>query len=162
MRTVCNKLSKGIRLNDNGVFSIMVRKPEIKPSDHYIVGIGASAGARSVRAVLHEHTSGKRHVVHPGAAPRPHAQEHNDGPAPPLHADGCVQAEDGMKVAPDKVYIIPPNKDMSIMHKTLRLMEPTAKRGSGTRWISSSARWPRVRRPYASSFRELVRRARWA
>ncbi len=37
--------------------------------------------------------------------------------------------EDGMKVEPNRVYVIPPNKDLSILHGTLHLLEPTASRG---------------------------------
>lgn len=39
------------------------------------------------------------------------------------------QAKDGMKVQPNHVYIIPPNKDMSILHGTLQLLEPSMPRG---------------------------------
>lgn len=39
------------------------------------------------------------------------------------------QAEDGMKVKPGTVYIIPPNKDMSILHGTLQLLEPVISQG---------------------------------
>ncbi|MDP3105834.1 MAG: chemotaxis protein CheB, partial [Candidatus Methanoperedens sp.] len=39
------------------------------------------------------------------------------------------QAEDGMKINPNSVYIIPPNKDMAILHGTLQLLEPTVSRG---------------------------------
>jgi len=39
------------------------------------------------------------------------------------------QAEDGMKVEPNSVYVIPPNKDISILHGTLQLLEPSAPRG---------------------------------
>ncbi|MEI6196923.1 MAG: CheR family methyltransferase, partial [Verrucomicrobiota bacterium] len=34
-----------------------------------------------------------------------------------------------MRVAPDCVYVIPPNRDMSILHGVLHLFEPTAARG---------------------------------
>jgi two-component system CheB/CheR fusion protein len=34
------------------------------------------------------------------------------------------QVQDGMQVEPHSVYIIPPNKDMAILHGTLQLMEP--------------------------------------
>lgn len=40
-----------------------------------------------------------------------------------------LQADDGMVVAPDRVYVIPPNKEISILHGVLRLLEPTAPRG---------------------------------
>jgi two-component system, chemotaxis family, CheB/CheR fusion protein len=40
-----------------------------------------------------------------------------------------VQVRDRQKVAPDRVYVIPPNKDMSILHGVLHLLEPAAPRG---------------------------------
>jgi two-component system CheB/CheR fusion protein len=39
------------------------------------------------------------------------------------------QVKDRMRVKPDCVYVIPPNKDMSILHGILHLFEPTAPRG---------------------------------
>ena len=39
------------------------------------------------------------------------------------------QVRDGMRVKPNCVYVIPPNKDMSILHGVLHLFEPTAPRG---------------------------------
>ncbi len=39
------------------------------------------------------------------------------------------QVEDGMRIRQDCVYIIPPNKDMAILHKTLHLYEPMVRRG---------------------------------
>ncbi len=39
------------------------------------------------------------------------------------------QVRDRMRVKPDCVYVIPPNKDMSILHGVLHLFEPTAPRG---------------------------------
>ena len=40
-----------------------------------------------------------------------------------------VQVKDRTKVQPDCVYVIPPNKDMSILHGVLHLLEPAAPRG---------------------------------
>jgi two-component system CheB/CheR fusion protein len=40
-----------------------------------------------------------------------------------------VQVKDRTRVDPDSVYIIPPNKDMSILHGTLHLLDPLAPRG---------------------------------
>jgi len=40
-----------------------------------------------------------------------------------------VQIKDRMKIVPDHVYVIPPNKDLSILHGTLHLLEPAAPRG---------------------------------
>ncbi len=41
-----------------------------------------------------------------------------------------VQAEDGMPVIPNRLHIIPPNRDMSIFHGILHLHEPTSPRGA--------------------------------
>jgi two-component system, chemotaxis family, CheB/CheR fusion protein len=40
-----------------------------------------------------------------------------------------VQASDRSKVKPNHVYVIPPNKDMSILHGALHLLAPAAPRG---------------------------------
>ena len=40
-----------------------------------------------------------------------------------------VQVKDRQKVAPNSVYVIPPNKDMSILHGVLHLLKPEAPRG---------------------------------
>ena len=39
------------------------------------------------------------------------------------------EVEDGMAVEPNCAYIIPPNKDMALLHGTLHLMDPDAPRG---------------------------------
>ena len=40
-----------------------------------------------------------------------------------------IQVKDRTTVRPDCVYVIPPNKDMSILHGVLYLLKPTATRG---------------------------------
>jgi two-component system CheB/CheR fusion protein len=40
-----------------------------------------------------------------------------------------VQIKDSTRVKPDCVYVIPPNKDLSILHGVLHLLEPIAPRG---------------------------------
>lgn len=40
-----------------------------------------------------------------------------------------VQIRDRMKIEPNHVYVIPPNKDLSILHDVLHLLEPAAPRG---------------------------------
>jgi two-component system CheB/CheR fusion protein len=39
------------------------------------------------------------------------------------------QAEDGMSARPNRVYVIPPNVDLSILHGKFQLLEPSAPRG---------------------------------
>jgi two-component system, chemotaxis family, CheB/CheR fusion protein len=40
-----------------------------------------------------------------------------------------VQIKDRQRIAADRVYVIPPNKDLSILHGVLHLLEPAAPRG---------------------------------
>ena len=40
-----------------------------------------------------------------------------------------IQVKDRTRVQPDCVYVIPPNKDMSILHGVLHLLDPVAPRG---------------------------------
>ena len=40
-----------------------------------------------------------------------------------------LQVQDNMEVLPDHVYVIPPNRDMSILHGSLFLFDPQAPRG---------------------------------
>ncbi len=40
-----------------------------------------------------------------------------------------VQIKDRMRVEPDQVHVIPPNKDLSILHGVLHLLQPAAPRG---------------------------------
>ena len=101
-----------------------------KDSAFPIVGIGASAGGLEALELFLRHVpagSGMAFVI----------IQHLD----PTHkgimvellqrttAMQVVQARDRMKVAPDRVYVIPPNKDMSILHGTLHLFDPVAPRG---------------------------------
>ncbi len=39
------------------------------------------------------------------------------------------QVEEGMKVEPNRIYIIPPNKDMAILNVMLHLLEPVVRKG---------------------------------
>ena len=95
-----------------------------------IVGIGASAGGLEALELFLKHVpdgSGMAFVI----------VQHLD----PTHKGILVellqrttrmpvaQVRDRQKVAPDRVYVIPPNKDLSILHGVLHLLEPAAPRG---------------------------------
>ncbi len=95
-----------------------------------IVGIGASAGGLEALELFLRHVpeaSGMAFVI----------VQHLDPTHKGIMAEllqratrmPVVQVRDRKKVAPDRVYVIPPNKDMSILHGVLHLLEPAAPRG---------------------------------
>ncbi|MBP7627447.1 MAG: PAS domain-containing protein [Zoogloea sp.] len=98
--------------------------------DFPIVGIGCSAGGLEALGVLLSGAppdSGMAFIVvqhldpeHPSNLPE---LLQRDTPMP------VVEASDGMLVRPDCVYVIPPNKDLSLLHGALHLLDPTEKRG---------------------------------
>ena len=95
-----------------------------------IIGIGASAGGlealeeflKSVPA-----DTGMAFVV------IQHLDPTHKGMMPELlqrsTSMGVFQAKNRMKVQPNRVYVIPPNKDLSILHGILHLLDPVARRG---------------------------------
>ena len=95
-----------------------------------IVGIGASAGGLEALELFLKNvpaTSGMAFVI----------VQHMDPTRKGIMAEllqratamEVVQVRDRTKVQPDHVYVIPPNKDMSILRGVLHLLEPTAPRG---------------------------------
>ena len=101
-----------------------------KKAPFYIVGMGGSAGGLEAFEHFFDNLppdTGMAFVL------VPHQDPTHKGMMPELlqrHTRMKIfPAEDGMKVRPDQVYIIPPNKDMSIFHGTLQLLEPSTPRG---------------------------------
>jgi len=95
-----------------------------------VVGIGASAGGlEAIEQLLRSvpERSGMAFVVvqHLDPTYRGMLAEllQRNTPMP------VVQAKDRMAVEPDHVYVIPPNKDMSLMHGKLHLLPQAAPRG---------------------------------
>ena len=95
-----------------------------------IVGIGASAGGLEALEHFLGHVpagSGMAFVI------VQHLDPTHKGIMPELlqRATGMkvIQVKDRTRVQPDCVYVIPPNKDMSILHGVLHLLEPAAPRG---------------------------------
>ena len=95
-----------------------------------VVGIGCSAsGLEALEKFLRN--------VPPGSGMAFVVVQHLD----PLHVSALpgllqrftamrvVEVEDGMAVVPDAVFVIPPNKDLSLLHGRLRLLEPFAPLG---------------------------------
>jgi len=95
-----------------------------------IVGIGASAGGLEALEQFLSHVpagSGMAFVI------VQHLDPTRKGIMPELlqrvTAMEVVQVKDRTPVRPDRVYVIPPNKDMSILHGVLHLLHPVAPRG---------------------------------
>jgi two-component system CheB/CheR fusion protein len=95
----------------------------------YIVGMGASAGGlEAFEAVFRNmpEDPGMAFVLVPHLDP-------NHASILPQLVQKCthmkvMQVEDGSKVLPNTVHIVPPNKDLAMLHGTLQLIEPTGSR----------------------------------
>jgi chemotaxis methyl-accepting protein methylase/PAS domain-containing protein len=95
-----------------------------------IVGIGASAGGLEALEQFLGRVpagSGMAFVI------VQHLDPTHKGIMPELLQRGTgmkvIQVKDRTPVRPDCVYVIPPNKDMSILHGVLHLLDPAAPRG---------------------------------
>jgi len=95
-----------------------------------IVGIGASAGGLEALEQFLGHVpkqSGMAFVI------VQHLDPTHKGIMPELlqRSTGMrvIQVKDRTPVRPDFVYVIPPNRDMSILHGVLHLLKPAAPRG---------------------------------
>ena len=104
--------------------------PSSVKSGFPVVGIGASAGGlealelflknvpeqTGVAFIIIQHLDPTHKGIMPELLQRATSME-------------VAQARDRMPVQPDCVYVIPPNKDLSILHGFLHLFEPAAPRG---------------------------------
>lgn len=112
-------------------------KPPLAPSESPVpaasfpvVGIGASAGGLEALEQFLDHTpadSGAAFVV------VQHLDPNHKGALPELLQRRTrmpvFQVEDGMRVEPNRVYVIPPNRDLVLEGGTLRLLKPAEPRG---------------------------------
>jgi two-component system CheB/CheR fusion protein len=95
-----------------------------------IVGLGASAGGLEALEVFFRkmpEDSGMGFVVVQHLDP-----DHEDMLAELLQRHTAMpvrRIEDGTSVEPNHVYVIPPNRDLSILHGVLYLLEPSGNRG---------------------------------
>ncbi|HOW62443.1 MAG TPA: chemotaxis protein CheB [Candidatus Contendobacter sp.] len=104
--------------------------PPAPPQAFPIIGIGASAGGLEALEQFLRHVSadsGMAFVI------VQHLDPTHRGIMPELlqRATGMVveQVKDHMAVQPNCVYVIPPNKDLSLLRGTLHLFEPATPRG---------------------------------
>lgn len=115
------------RATQKGSPATPIKKGVVRP---YVVGIGASAGGLEALEEFFSHmpiTNAIAFVV----------IEHLDPTQKDLLPEllqrvtpmKVLQAGDHMHVVPDHVYIIPPNKDLAILHHSFILLDPVAPRG---------------------------------
>ncbi len=95
-----------------------------------IVGIGASAGGLEALGKFFSHMPDNRGIAFVIIQ---HLDPHYKGMMPELlqrtTAMKVLEAQNGMKIKPDCVYVNPPNKELSMLHGTLYLFDPVAPRG---------------------------------
>ncbi|MDP2138454.1 MAG: chemotaxis protein CheB [Candidatus Didemnitutus sp.] len=111
----------------------MAAEPAVKAAPDRslpIVGIGASAGGLEALEQFFAHVPPKTGMAFVIVQ---HLDPTHECIMPELlqrsTAMKVVQVVDRTTVRPDSVYVIPPNKDMSILHGVLHLLEPVAPRG---------------------------------
>jgi chemotaxis methyl-accepting protein methylase len=110
--------------------ALLETPPPAPPQAFPIIGIGASAGGLEALEQFLRHVpedSGMAFVI------VQHLDPTHRGIMPELlqRATGMVveQVKDHMAVQPNCVYVIPPNKDLSLLRGTLHLFEPATPRG---------------------------------
>jgi chemotaxis methyl-accepting protein methylase len=116
---------------DPGASAGTAKSRKASPGESFpIVGIGASAGGLEALEQFLSRVpadSGMAYVV------VQHLDPTHKGMMPELlqraTAMPVLQARNRLKVKPDHVYVIPPNRDMSILRGALYLFEPAAPRG---------------------------------
>ena len=95
-----------------------------------IVGIGASAGGLEAFELFLRHLPDRSGL---GFVVVQHLDPTHKGMLAELLSRATpmkvLQAKDRMTVEPNHVYVIPPNKDLSILHGVLHLLAPVAPRG---------------------------------
>jgi two-component system CheB/CheR fusion protein len=96
----------------------------------HIIGVGASAGGLEALEELLGKVSKGRNLAFVIVQ---HLDPTHKGIMPELLQRmtdmEVVQVKDRTQVKPDHIYVIPPNKDMSILHGFLHLLEPSSTRG---------------------------------
>jgi len=129
---VSNKSPGLKKSSDNKVGKVSGIKisSKVKSSDFPIVGIGASAGGLEALEQFFgkmPKNSGMAFVV------IQHLDPNHVGIMPELLQRitlmKVLQATDKLKVKPNYVYVIPPNKSMSLLHGELHLFDPVETRG---------------------------------
>jgi len=132
-KTGTRKKSRKAKLTSSAPFvPSTINASETLNANHgfHIVGIGASAGGLEAFQEFFTHMpsdSGMAFVLVPHLDP---THKSIIGDILKKYTDmNIYQAEDGMKVLPNCVYLIQPDKNIAILHGKLQLIEPAERRG---------------------------------
>ncbi|MBC7366173.1 MAG: PAS domain-containing protein [Undibacterium sp.] len=113
-----------------GKFSRVPKDSASEVSPFPIVGIGASAGGLEALVQFLEHTPADSGI---GFVIVQHLDPTQKGMLPELLQRATTmkvaQVKDRTRVRPNCVYVIPPNRDLSLLHGVLHLLFPSAPRG---------------------------------
>jgi two-component system CheB/CheR fusion protein len=123
-------VAKPVQIRKSGAKPAVEADPGDAAASFPVVALGASAGGLEALEQFLAHVpagSGMAFVI------IQHLDPTQKGMMPELLQRATVmpvmQAKNRMKVNPDCVYVIPPNRDLSILHDCLHLLEPEAPRG---------------------------------
>jgi two-component system CheB/CheR fusion protein len=130
IKVIMKKKSSLIRRTKKSVMAAASQTTVATSASFPIIGIGASAGglealevflsrvpkASGLAFVIVQHLDPTRQGVMPELLQRTTEMK-------------VIQVKDRTKVQPDCVYVIPPNKDMSLLHGVLHLLDPVSPRG---------------------------------
>jgi two-component system, chemotaxis family, CheB/CheR fusion protein len=108
------------------------RASEVPPQSNslYVVGIGASAGGLDALEKLFQNMPERTGMAFIVVS---HLDPNHVSIMPELLQRSTTmklfQAEDGMTIEPDHVYVAPANRDLAILHGTIQLIEPLEAHG---------------------------------
>jgi two-component system CheB/CheR fusion protein len=122
--------AKRTKITPSDPVTVKASEAERQKRGLYIVGIGASAGGLEAFQEFFTHMpsdSGMAFILVPHLDP---THKSIIGDILKKYTDmNIYQAEDGMKVLPDCVYLIQPDKNIAILQRKLQLIEPSERRG---------------------------------
>lgn len=125
-----SKKNKAIKASPASPQTEVALIENVRKKPLYIVGMGGSAGSLEAFEEFFRNTPADTGLAYVLVS---HLDPTHKGIMPELIQRTTKmevqQAQDGMEVQPDHVYVIPPNRDMSILHGTLQLLEPSMPRG---------------------------------
>jgi hypothetical protein len=98
--------------------------------------------ARSAGTVPAPRAAAKRHGLCRRPAPGPGPQGHDGRAAAAHHQHAGAADHRPPQVQPNQVYVIPPNRELSILHGVLTCSSRTRRAACACRSTSSCARWP--------------------